>query len=214
MDIGTISGELFRLYSQFQSTHPLIGSMIAAEVIFVAGDAASQLISDKKIDTRKIQYTATLAPLYGVCINGLLESGDLVGTCVADSPALKSALGPNLWGNFFNIFFFVNNTVGEKEDYKLTRLLQHYRKILITDSPVVRNFKKRCKDNFINLIPKREYLCSVVATLTVWNVFQYINYSYVQDEMRTSAALAASVVWTSVLSLWSLRGRRAILCQL
>jgi len=213
MDIGSISRESCGLYSQFQASHPLIGSMVAAEVIFVAGDAASQLISDKKIDTKKIKFTATLAPLYGVCINGLLESGDLVGACVSENPALKSALGPNLWGNVFNIFFFVNNTVGEKEDYNLKRLLKHYKNILTSDSPAVRNFKKRCKDNFINLIPKRAYLYSVVATLTAWNVFQYMNYSYVQDEMRTATALAASAIWTALLSLWSLRGRREMLSQ-
>jgi len=213
MDIRTISSDVFELYSQFQNAHPLIGSMIAAEVIFVVGDAASQLIFDKKIDIKKLHYTAALAPLYGICIKGLLESGDLIGRYVSENPALKSALGPNLWGNAFNFFFFINNTVGEKEDYSLKSLLRHYKDVLINISLRSKSCTEQRRDSLINFLPKKEYFYSVAATLTAWNVFQYINYSYVQDGMRTSAALAASVLWTGLLSLWSLQGRRAILCK-
>ena len=62
MDLGT----LIESYQYIQTNHPLIGSMMTAEVTFTLGDAISQLIVDKKIDSKKIAFTAQLALLYGL----------------------------------------------------------------------------------------------------------------------------------------------------
>lgn len=213
MDIGSIVSESLRLYSELQKSHPLIGSMVAAEAIFVAGDAISQLIADKNIDKRRIIYTATLAPVYGICVKGLMESGELAGKYLSENPLVKAALGPNLWGNAFNTFFFVNNTVGERGDYSLKNLLKNYKYIFTRDNRRMKNIKERLKHSYFDNIPKKEYFYSVTVTLTAWNVFQYMNYSHIQDDLRTSASLAASVLWTGLLSLWSLKGSREIISK-
>ena len=118
--------EVLELYQGFMQSQPLLGSMATASVTITTGDIASQLLIDKKVNWKKVWYTARLAPMYGAGIHALIESGDLVGKYISENPLVKSVLGPNLWGNLFNTFFFVNNTVGEKNDYSIKKLVNHY----------------------------------------------------------------------------------------
>ena len=79
MDLGETVGYIFQGYSLLQKEYPVLGAMITAEVIFPLSDAASQIITDKKINWKKVKYTAALAPIYGLGTYGLLETGDIVG---------------------------------------------------------------------------------------------------------------------------------------
>ena len=206
MDLGTIVNTGIEAYQNLQAQKPLLGAMLTAEFTYPTADAISQLVEDKKVDWRKIRYTAAVSPFYGLGIHALMESGDLVGKLVSENPLAKSALGPNLWGNLLNTFFFVNNTVGERTNYSLKELVKNYSEIFKGE----KGFTQNLKEKFVDNIPGREYFNSVIATVTEWNVFQYFNYSHVSDEMRTPATLGAAFLWASVLSLWSLRGRRRV----
>lgn len=126
MDLTTIADGAFQSFKNFQTAHPHIGAMLNAEVVYISGDLVSQLINDKKVDVKKLKYTATIAPLYGLMVEGCIETGEIVGRNISESPLVKAALGPNLFGNLFNTFFFVNNTVGEKNEYKIGKLASHY----------------------------------------------------------------------------------------
>jgi len=214
MEIGLTDAlsEGFELYRNFQENHRILGSMITAEATFLTGDAISQLITDRKIDGRKLRYTAALAPLYGLCLEGLIQTGELVGKFISDNPLAKAALGPNLWGNFMTTFFFVNNTVGEREEYSIPELVKHYGRIVnISNSgEKQKGFFRRFREDYIGNIPKKEFWYSVAGILTAWNVFQYANYEYIEESMRTPATLAATFVWVPLLSFWSLKGRRRI----
>ena len=209
MDLGTFLSDSLEVFSNFQQSHPFLGSMVTAEATFLTGDAVSQLISDKKIDGRKLRYTAALAPLYGLAIKGALETGELVGRYISDNPLVKAALGPNLFGNLINTFFFVNNTVGERTNYELPELARNYRDIL-ADPTERKSIIKRFKEKYLHNIPKKEFINSVIGTLTAWNAFQWYNYAHVDKDMRTATTLGAGVIWLSLLSLWSLKGRRKI----
>lgn len=208
MDLGTIVDTAFKAYSSLQMAHPIIGSVLTAEGTFIAGDITSQVIAGEKVDYSKIKYTAALAPIYGLGLYGLMESGELVGEYISGDPLAKAALGPNLLGNLYNTFFFVNNTVGEKKGYSLKKLAGHYWSMLSNRSD--KSYLKNLKEKYIGNIPGKEYMYSMAATLTAWNVFQYFNYDCVPEEMRTPTTLAAGLVWTSLLSLWSLKGRRKV----
>lgn len=201
----------WELYNNFQQAHPLIGSMATAECTFLFGDMASQLLKDKKVDSKKLKYTAALAPLYGAGIYALIESGELVGKLISEKPLVKSALGPNLFGNIYNTFFFVNNTVGERTDYDLKKLARHYKNLFSsTENPKKKKRWKNFKENYINNIPKDQFTYSVITTLTAWNAFQSINYAYVPEAMRSPASLAMGFGWLTLLSLWSLKGSRDV----
>ncbi len=240
MEIMQHAGEFYEMYKNFQAGHPHLGSMLTAEVVYLTGDLASQLISDRKVDTRKLKYTAALAPIYGLTLEGLMETGEIVGRHICDNALAKAALGPNLFGNLFNTFFFVNNTVGERKDYSVPELAKHYANLLssdesenkeipsnlsrisnrhsLTKSDTIKgNVYKRIggrwnnfKRNYIHNIPGKEFLIAAAATLTLWNGFQYWNYEYVDPEMRVSTTLGTALIWTTFLSLWSLKGRRKI----
>lgn len=205
---------MFDVYQQFQTAHPLIGTMLTAEVTFSVGDIVSQLVIDKKVNWKKVRYSMTLAPVYGAGLYGLMETGDVVGRTVSEHPFVKSALGPNLWGHLLNTFFFVNNTIGEKTNYSITGLLENYKATFSSQGDnikeKVKSLYSNFKEKYIQNIPGREFRDTTIATLTFWNAFQTANYAYIQDEMRTPAILATSLVWLSILSLWSLRGSRRL----
>lgn len=209
MDLTTIVHQTFELYRDFQAQYPLLGSILIAEITYPVGDVASQLIADRKVDWNKVKYTAVLSPLYGLGIHGLMKTGDLVGDHLIDHPLAKAALGPNLWGNLYNCFFFVNNTVGERVGYRLKKLGDYYKSLLL-DGTSLKERWRNWRENFFGNVPCDEYGKSVLSTLTAWNVFQYCNYAYVSDEMQTPAVLGAGLLWVVLLSLWSLKGGRKI----
>ena len=206
MDLANFAREAYDGYRNFQANHSHLGSMLTSEIVWTTGDAVSQLITDKKIDRKKLRYTAALAPLYGLCLEGLLETGEIVGRHISENPLTKAALGPNIFGNFFNAFFFANNTIGEKKNYRLKELAKHYGEVFTPKKGFWKNFKEK----YIANIPKKEFAFATLVTLTFWNGFQYANYAYVEKDMRVSTVLATAFVWTSLLSLWSLNGRREI----
>jgi len=203
----------YEMYQAFQSVHPHLGTMLTAEAVYLTGDLSSQLINDRKVDIRKLGYTAALAPVYGLCLEGLMETGEIVGRNISDNALAKATLGPNLVGNLFNTFFFVNNTIGERENYSVPALIRHYANLLSSDKSENRGIRGRWenfKRNYVNNIPGKEFLIATAATLTLWNGFQWWNYTYVDSEMRTSTTIGAALIWTTFLSYWSLRGRRKI----
>lgn len=209
MNLVDLVSQGFDAYVNFQQAHPLIGSMLTAEGTFVVGDVASQLIIDKKVDWNKVRYTAALAPLYGAGVEGTVRTGDLAGYLVHDDSLTKAVLGPNLWGNALNSLFFVNNTIGERTGYRVGKLVKHYADLALKkDSD--RSFAQRFKEDYLENIPRKEFIGSVIGTLTFWNAFQYCNYEFVPEHMQTPTCLAAGIGWMALLSLWSLKGRRRV----
>ncbi len=206
MTLTTIINDLFTQYREFNAFYPILGSIATAQVIFPMADALSQLITDKHVDGKKVRYTAFLSPLYGLMSYGVMRTGNLVGEHINSHPLAMAALGPNIWGNVQNMFFFVNNTVGEKSNYSISRLWDHYVHLHQGESSPWQNLK----ENFFCNIPKKEYYNATLTTLTAWNAIQYMNYAYVPEEMQTPAALCAALIWTPILSWWSLRGRRKV----
>ena len=193
-----------------QKDHPYISSMVIAEMTFIAGDAIAQLIENKKVNKRKIFYTAILAPIYGLCAKGLMETGELVGKYISENPLVKGALGPNLWGNFFNTFFFVNNTVGKEKDYSIPELARNYRNLFPNEEDSNKDFWQRFKERYIDNIPKKEFAVTTAFTLTAWNGIQWLNYSQIPENLRTPACLLENAIWIPVLSWLSLRGNKKI----
>ena len=213
MDLTAIVSDMWAGYTQLQGTHPVIGSILTAEVIFPFSDALSQAITDQKVDWKKVRYTAALASIYGAVAYAQQQSGELVGKYVYDHPLAKAVLGPNLWGNVVNMFFFMNNTVGERNEYRLDGLVEHYRSLI--DNPKQEmSWLENVTEKVWGNVPTKEYLNAVIGTLTFWNVFQYFNYSYVEEAMRTPASIVVSVGWMTLMSLWSLNGRRRIVDEI
>ncbi len=217
MDLGSTVMDAWNFYVSFQQAHPILGSMATACGTFTLGDIISQSIMDKKVDFKKVRYTLCLAPIYGLGMYGVLESGDMIEKLIPEmykkdymsDPNLnftKAALGPNVFGNALSAFFFVNNTVGEKKDYSLKELGKNYTSMLKPG----KDFFKNIKEKYLSNIPGQEFAYSILGTLTAWNAIQYANYSYVADEFRTPVTLGCGVVWMSMLSLWSLVGRRKV----
>lgn len=206
MELTTTVQDLFEHYRAFNEAYPILGSMATAGVIFPSSDIASQLISDKKVDWKKVRYTAALAPLYGVLAHLCVRSKELVPDFLTPNRLAESAFGPNLWGNAFNVIFFVNNTVGEKKGYRLEQLAKHYSSIFSRSDSLTRNLKEK----IVSYVPRNEYAKATLGTLTLWNVFQCANYEYIPEELQTPATLAMAFGWTIFLSLWSLTGRRKI----
>ncbi len=164
-----------------------------------------------------------LAPMYGAYAYFSLQTGHWVGKYVSEQALVKAALGPNLVGNAFNMFFFVNNTVGEKEKYSMRALGRHYRSLFLPTKAQYKEqdiktnskerFYERFKEKICGNVPWREYGYSVVGTLTFWNAFQSVNYSYISEELQTPASLGVAFGWTVFLSLWSLLGRRKVVSE-
>ena len=125
-----------------------------------------------------------------------MQSGELVGNNISSNPLIKSALGPNLWGNLYNSFFFVNNTVGEKNNYDVRKLIDNYLDMFAKkekDKSFSCEFIDNFKDKYLNNVPVKEFMYSVAGTVTFWNAFQWYNYSSVPEEMRTPAALGVGI---------------------
>ena len=106
MDIGSVVKDTFDMYQSFQQANPLVGTVLTAEFTYLAGDSVAQLMNDKKLNPRRLLYTAFLAPIYALSISACMQSGELVGKLISPHPFAKSALGPNLVGNLHNTFFF------------------------------------------------------------------------------------------------------------
>lgn len=215
MDIGTVVDGIWQSYETLQRNHSLIGAVLDGEVAYVIGDIGSQLLKERRIDWRKVRYTAALAPTYGLAVHGVVETGDIVGKIVSEHPLVKAALGPNLFGNLISTYFFVNNQVGERQNYNIRNLVRHYAGIFQNKSETEEKsspfFLARWWDNFkedyLKLIPPKEYAYSVVGTLTAWNGVQYFNFAHVPEHLRTSVTLGCCIIWTIALSLWSLTAR-------
>ena len=213
MDLGALVNTAWDAYRTVQEHHPVLGSMLTATVTFPFADITSQLITDKNVDWKKVRYTLGLSPLYGLGIHALMQSGELVEKYISAKPLAKAALGPNLWSNAHVTFFYVNNTVGERTEYKLHKWAQHYMKLCGNLFSVKNSRQERWaafRDAYLKNIPLREYLYSVASTLTFWNAFQYMNYTAISKEMQTPASLAVGALWGIVISCWSLVGRRKI----
>lgn len=194
--------DLVDMYVSAAQSAPLLTNMATAFATFTIGDALSQYIVDKKVNVKKLGYSATLAPLYGAMLYGLVESGEMIGPLVNDNSMAKAALGPNLIGNGANAVLFYNNTIGQKTNYSIKGLADDY-----VDFVRAKDKWARLKEN----IPAKEFTKSVVSTLTFWNAFHFVNYEYVSEAMRTPLTLATSLVWLTVLSLWSLKGSRNLI---
>ena len=219
MSLDTLVLEAFAHYTTFNQSYPITASMLTASAIFPSADITSQLITTKKVNWNKVGYTASLAPLYGIAAYFSVRSADLVPTenmSPSLQPLAKAALGPNLWGNLFNAYFFVNNTVGERSGYRFRELCNHYYFIISGTSlnntedkkEYLPHFFERVKEKIIDYIPRQEYLKATLGTVTFWNAFQYANYSYVPLEMQTPSTLAMAFGWTILLSAWSMVGSR------
>ena len=154
--------QLLEGYQQLQAAHPFIISVATAELIFPAADATAQLIKDRAVDWRKVRYTAMLTPFYGAGVYGLVQSGELVGQYLSEDPFTKGALGPNLWGNVQNAFFFMNNTVGERTGYDVSALAHHYRSLLKLTGKRWENLE----ETFFGNISTHEDDFSVVGSIT------------------------------------------------
>lgn len=189
---------------------PHIGAMVTAEVTFTLGDSISQLISDRRIDRRKLLYTMKMAPLYGLGIEACVEAGDFIGEQVSERAFDRSALGPNLVGNVFNAWFYVNNTIGERSNYRWHEPFSDYikqgKKIVTKEYEGVKEVVRETLAN----IPRFDYELSVLGTLVAWNGIQTLNYTVIPDELQTPFALAAGMIWNTFLCLWSLKGRRRV----
>ena len=223
MDIGTLTNDLLQTgqgmlqhYQSFMIENPIIGNMASAEVTLVAGDVTTQLITEKKLNFKKLLYTALNAPIYGVALYGLIKSGDLAGNVIHDDPLVKSALGPNLWGNLLNTYFYVNNAIGEKFNYGFTAMkeqIKNYASIFNYEHdkhPGTKGFFSNFKEKYVDYISWKDYKVSVIGTLTAWNVIQWYNYSEMPEEMRVPFSLACGFTWMSILTYSSLLGGKRL----
>ncbi len=210
MDIG---GMVNDLYVSYQNLPGIYQSLITAEVVFPIAEAISHLVVDRKVDWKKVVYSAKLAPVYGVCIEGLVTSGELVGEYISENPLVQGALGPNFWGNLVNAFFFINNSIGEKKDYKVKELIRNYIDIFRYDrnqKKGLRGFWKNFKEKTVSNIPFKEYLKATIGTVTVWNALQYVNYNTIPEDMRVAFMQANLLWWVPTLTWLSLKGRRKV----
>lgn len=209
MDLGSVVHTVFEQYRSLNETHPLLGAMLTAGVIFPGTDITSQLLADKTVDWKKVRYTAALSPIYGLAAHGCVRSGDLVGEYISEHPLARAALGPNLWGNLFNVFFFVNNCVGEKKNYRFGSLLVHYASVFRPTASGT-SISRTIQEKILDYVPRREYFYAFLGTVSFWNAFQYVNYTQISRELQTPSTLAVAFAWTVLLSGWSLAGRRKL----
>lgn len=72
MGLDVAVNGLFEGYRTLQENHPVIGAMITAEVVYPLADAISQLIVDRRVDLRKVIYTAKVSPFYGVTVAAVI----------------------------------------------------------------------------------------------------------------------------------------------
>jgi|FLOH01.1.fsa_nt_gi hypothetical protein len=203
---------VFETYKELQTAHPIIGNMLIAEVTYPIASIVSQLIETRKVDFDRVKYYAKIGPVYGLMLYGLMKTGDAVGATVSENPFLKSALGPNLWGNFFNIQFFVNDNYGEHNEFSVKKLLKFYKETFIAKGDnlkeKVENLYYNLKENYYTKAPKKSLKYATFFTFTLWNAFQTWNYEYVADEMRTPIILATGIVWAGIMSTWAIAGNK------
>ncbi len=159
-----------------------------------------------------------LSPLYGAGVYGLMQSGEAVGHALASTGLdntlgaagtafTKGALGPNLLGNLQNAVFFYNNTTGERKGYTLSGLRDGYATLLLAARETgPAGVWSLFKDG----IPKDKYRNSVIGSVTAWNAIQFANYAWVPEHLRTPVSLACILPWVTLLSVWSLVGRKHI----
>jgi hypothetical protein len=211
MDLTNMVKDGWEAYQSFQQTYPLLNSMITGSVIYTSADAASQLMTEKKIDKRKIKYTAGISPVYGLLTHWVVEGGEFIGKGVQNNPLVKS-LSAIALGNVLNGIFFSNNQIGEKNNYNLKDLVKNYSKILHdkTDTKKIKNTYKRFQEKFVENVPTKEFRECVAISFPYWLTINMINFSYTPEPMRTPVVMAAAFGWTCLLSLWSLKGRKKI----
>ncbi len=208
MDLATIVTEAWEGYQSFQQAHPVINSMATGEVIYTAADATSQLIRHKKIDKKKIAYTAKIAPLYGLLGHGVVKSANFIGENIYNHPFTKAVASIPI-GNLCNAFFFANNQLGEKNNYSIKKLVQNYSKI-IKDKTSNNNLYQRFRENFINHVPEVEYKKGVLTSLPYWLTLSTLTFACVPEHMRTPTVLGGAFVWSLLISSLSLRGREKL----
>lgn len=220
MELHGIVNEAIEFYRHIQSNHPHVNSMIFGEIMYTAANVAAQLIEDRNVDLKKVKYAAGLGWLYGLITEKLVESGQLVEKYgISSHPLVRAALGPNLWSNLFSAFFFINNSLGEKNNYSLKELWKHYKNTInkgldyITEGFYENKLKLKehwsnFKESYLNHIPGREYLKSVAGIMIAWNAFQWWNLYSQPVETRTTNTLLFSFIYTTVLSLWALQAER------
>ena len=207
MDVGSLVKDGFEAYKGFMQIHPHIGNALTSEFILLSADLGSQFLKDKKWNPKKLLFTAKLAPFYSLGLEAIMESGNLVGEYILDNSLAKAALGPNLFGNIYNLFFFSNNTLGETHDYNFTKVMKSYYDVIKDKSiSLIDKFKSGVWD----YVPKNAYWIAFGATLTVWNVFQTFNYEYAPEELRAPLTLGASLFWSLGMTYYSLVGARNI----
>lgn len=235
MELADAVQGAWQAYEGLQQSSPLLGAMLTSQVVFPIGDVISQLITDREVRWKQVGYTTTTASLNGAALHGLMQSGELVGQYIADHPLAKAALGPNLTGNAFNLAFLIHNSIGEKHDYDLRAVGRHYRTLFrkeeslassVDETPGEQTIQQEeprkglwqraqeaCsnfKENYFDYLPGRQYKNTVITTLTWWNAFQWANYALVPEAWRTQAVLSVTIPWVTILSLWSLVGRREV----
>jgi hypothetical protein len=216
MDLGSVVQEAWQGYGHLQAAHPYLATAIQSVPVFVATDATVQLMTPRepgkpKINLKKLRYTACLAPIYGLSFQGLMDTGFMVKKYVSESTLAMAALGPNLVGNIYNAFFFINNQVGYEKDYEISKLAAHYKQ-LFTGTPegpgmrgVIHNIKECCSKH----VPAWPYAAATAGTLTFWNWY-HAKYSYgaLSDETRMPAAFAVGFLWTLAMTAGSSLGTK------
>ncbi len=219
MDLTQVVQNAFEVYRTFNELHPLLGSMATAELIYPISDIVSQKITDGAIDWKKVRYTAVLSPAYGAGIFGCIESQHVVPDGIESAMIGKAALSNLFGGLIFNSFFFMNNTIGERNDYDLGKLVSHYTSFFrpTTKSTTEGNMYSKMRDTYQAVkekikssIPYQEFTKAFLGSITLWTAFQYANFSYNPPELQTPTSLSMAFIWTVFLSAWSLTGRRRL----
>ena len=217
----------YNVYQGYSNLSPSVRAMITAEVIYPAADITSQLIEKRTFDLRrvnwkKVGYKAALAPVYGLGIHALMESGDIApSTLVAEpldpiiGPNLRKAIfGCNFYAQLLNSFFFVNETVGDKKDHSITELVKHYRDLFKNEdrSPRrIRDYWTNFKEKYWNNFWGKEFKKTTALVLTVNNGVVAGIYYFVPKAMQTSATLGYVFLFTILMtSLASKNGNNTV----
>jgi hypothetical protein len=194
--------------------------MVTAMVTFPVGDIIAQYVTEKKVNFKRVGYAFANSPIYGAALYGLMQTGEFVGDIIKTNyslinSAFKSVLGPNLWGNIFNAYFFVNNAVGSKAGYGINAIneeINNYKSIFTYDknkysgfSGFVKNFKEKTIDR-IDWFDYKWY--AVMPTITVWNVIQTLNYEYVSGDIRTPLAISLGIIWSPIITYASYKSAK------
>lgn len=181
MELAEALQGAWQAYEHLQETRPLLGAMLTSQVVFPIGDVVSQLITDRSVRWRQVGYTAATSSLNGAALHGLMQSGELVGHYISEHPLAKAALGPNLTGNAFNFAFLIHNSIGEKHDYSLTKVANHYLTLGRSLEERVENQERdqpqgpwqrvkgtaaNLKENYLDYLPGHQYKNTVITTLT------------------------------------------------